>query len=159
MVERDLPFCQHLCMNWPSWADGGTLNQLTVTFAAPALSSRTTRPACFMSHPAAGPRSGLAPHHRVDAFRETTEMRWRSRKMPWKLWFFLFFFVGSPSLLSVQRNGAAFPKRLASVPASGAGAASLRCRWALCGVAVMMQVDQFEFGEWRRNLGCCDLSP
>lgn len=47
----------------------------------------------------------------------------------------------------VPRRLVAFPKCLASIRASGAVAASLRCRWALCGVAVMMQVDQFEVGE------------
>lgn len=41
----------------------------------------------------------------------------------------------------------AFPKGLASTRASGASAASLRGRWALGGVAVMMQVDQLEFRE------------
>lgn len=61
--------------------------------------------------------------------------------------FDFFFFVGSPSLLSVQSDWLLFPNGSLPFWLPERGAASLRCRWALCGVAVMMQVDQFKFGD------------
>lgn len=106
MMERDFAFCQHLCMNWPSWADGGTLNQLTVTLAAPALSSRTNRPAWFVS---SSGRTSLRPCSTSQGWCVQGDNGNAMKISENAMKVVGVFFVGSPSLLSVQSNGLLFP--------------------------------------------------